>query len=110
MEWLGDKRKLKEKVVKAIGSLRMQKQQEWMGYRQRCLPGTYGGDSVIEWMHKICQMAWEEEKVPGDWTEAVIIPIYKGKGDKNECGSYRGISLLSIPGKVYGKVVIEWVK
>ncbi len=41
---------------------------------------------------------------------AIIVPVYKGKGRRQECGSYRGISLLSIPGKVYGKVVTERVQ
>ena len=27
----------------------------------------------------------------------------KGKGNKYECASFRGISLLSVVGKVYGK-------
>ena len=37
------------------------------------------------------------------------MPLYKGKGDTRECGSYRGISLLSVVGKVYGRVLIERV-
>ena len=98
----------REEVVHAIGSLKSGKAAGVDGITAEML--KYGGESVVEWMHRICQLAWEEERVPGDWTEAVIIPIYKGKGDRNECGSYRGISLLSIAGKVYGKVVIERVK
>ncbi len=66
-----------------------------------------GGDIVTKWMVKICQVAWEGGMVPADWTKATIVPVYKGKGRRVECGSYRGISLLSIPGKVYGKVIIE---
>ena len=38
-----------------------------------------------------------------------IVPIYKGKGDRSECKNYRGISLMSIPGKVYGRILIEKV-
>ncbi len=45
--------------------------------------------------------------MPADWTRAIIVTVYEGKGRKGECGSYSGISLLSIPGKVYGKVIIE---
>ena len=33
---------------------------------------------------------------------SVIIPIHK-KGDKRKCTNYRGISLISVPGKVYAK-------
>ena len=32
--------------------------------------------------------------IPEDWKLSVILPIYKGKGDPVECGSYRGIKLL----------------
>ncbi len=48
--------------------------------------------------------------VPADWTKAIIVPVYKGKGRRGECRSYRGISLLSIPRKVYGKVIRERVQ
>ena len=46
---------------------------------------------------------------PKDWQRAVIVPFYKDKGDRLECKNYRAISLLSIPGKVYGTVLIERV-
>ena len=32
----------------------------------------------------------------------MIIPIFK-KGDRKQCTNYKGISLLSLPGKVYAK-------
>ena len=41
---------------------------------------------------------------------SIVVPLYKGKGDKTECGSYRGISLLSVPGKLYGRIIIERVR
>ena len=48
--------------------------------------------------------------MPEDWRRSVVVPIYKGKGPKDECKNYRGISLLSVPGKVYGRLVIERVR
>ena len=36
-----------------------------------------------------------EEKVPNDWVRAIVVPLYKGNGDRNNCKNYRGISLLS---------------
>ncbi|MCP4268419.1 MAG: hypothetical protein GY777_23060 [Candidatus Brocadiaceae bacterium] len=65
---------------------------------------------MIEWMHQIFVMVWEEGRVPGDWTKAIIVPVYKGRGSRNELGNYRGISLYSIAEKVYGKIVIERVQ
>ena len=36
----------------------------------------------------------KEGCIPEDWKLSVVLPIYKGKGDPMECGSYRGIKLL----------------
>ena len=36
--------------------------------------------------------------------------MYKGKGDKYERNSFRGISLLSVVGKVHGKVLIKMIR
>ena len=35
---------------------------------------------------------------------------YKGKGDMYECSNFRGISLLSVVGKVYGRVLINRIR
>ena len=69
----------------------------------------YGGESVKEWMWKVCKKAFESGKVPNDWKNAVIVPLYKGKGSSDECKNYRGISLLSVAWKVYARVLIERV-
>ena len=41
---------------------------------------------------------------PQSWTESIILPLYK-KGDINDPGNYRGISLCDVSSKVYGKVI-----
>ncbi len=33
------------------------------------------------------------------------MPLYKGKGNREECNNYRGKSLLSVPGKNYGRIL-----
>ncbi len=35
------------------------------------------------------------------------MPLYKGKGNRGECNDYRGMSLLSVPGKIYGRILNE---
>ena len=37
------------------------------------------------------------------------MPLYKGKGDKCECSNSRDISLLSVVGKLFGRVLIKRV-
>ena len=39
--------------------------------------------------------------------DATIMTLYKNKGDRSDCNNYRGISLLSIVGKVYARVVLN---
>ena len=70
----------------------------------------YGGESIIEWLTRVCMVCLARGEVPLDWRRAIIVPFYKGKGDRNECKNYRGISLLSIPGKVYARVLIERIR
>src|SRR5215469_9421182 len=36
-----------------------------------------------------------------------MIPMCKRKGNRRECGSYRGIYMMSVVGKLYGRIVIE---
>ncbi len=55
----------------------------------------------------ICVRAWKMREVPDDWKKAIIVPLFKGKGSRSECSSYRGIRLLSVPGKVYGRILTE---
>ena len=47
---------------------------------------------------------WQRKQVPEDWEVAVLVPIYK-KGDNRECKNHRGISLLSVVGKIYSRIL-----
>ena len=48
--------------------------------------------------------------VPVDWVIVCMVPLYKGKGDVCECSNFRGISLLSVVGKVYGRISINKIR
>jgi len=70
-----------------------------------------GGESVERVLHRLCQKAWELECQPEAWTKGIIFPLYKD-GDDRDPLNYRGITLLSIVGKVFTNVLnnrlIKW--
>jgi len=39
-----------------------------------------------------------------DWKSSMVLPIYKGKGDPVECGSFRGMKLLEHAMKVVERI------
>ena len=39
--------------------------------------------------------------------DANIVTLYKNKGDRSDCNNYRGISLLSVVGKVFARVALQ---
>ena len=45
-----------------------------------------------------------------DWRSAVIIPLYKGKGERTEYSNYRGFSLLSVVGTIYAGILVYRVR
>ena len=66
----------------------------------------YGGDGVINALHRVMCEVWTSETVPKDWVDSVIVPVPK-KGDLHLCDNWRGISLLSVPGKVFSRIIIN---
>ncbi|KAK3561397.1 hypothetical protein QTP86_000593 [Hemibagrus guttatus] len=58
----------------------------------------------LSWLTHLCNIAWRSGTVPLDWATGVVVPLFK-KGDRRVCSNYRGITLLSLPGKVYSRVL-----
>ncbi|PKU32120.1 rna-directed dna polymerase from mobile element hypothetical protein [Limosa lapponica baueri] len=49
----------------------------------------------------IYHQSWQTGEVPVDWNLANVTPIYK-KGQKEDLGNYKPVSLTSVPGKDNG--------
>ena len=47
-----------------------------------------GGDRVVDWVQRLCNMTFESGVVPEDWRSAVIVTLNNGKGERNECKNY----------------------
>uniref|UniRef100_A0A671UP04 Reverse transcriptase domain-containing protein n=1 Tax=Sparus aurata TaxID=8175 RepID=A0A671UP04_SPAAU len=58
----------------------------------------------LSWLTRLYSIAWQSGTVPLDWQTGVVVPLFK-KGDRRVCSNYRGITLLSLPGKVYSRVL-----
>ncbi|XP_047490913.1 uncharacterized protein LOC125040403 [Penaeus chinensis] len=65
-----------------------------------------GKPALLEPLHTLLCKCWEKGHIPQDMRDANIITLYKNKGDKSDCNNYRGISLLSIVGKVFARVTL----
>ncbi len=63
-----------------------------------------GGDVAVTALVDLLQQVWEEEHVPQDWIDSVLVPIPK-KGDLSICDNWRGIALLDVVGKAVARVL-----
>ena len=50
------------------------------------------------------QKMWEGERIPVDWARGLIVPIFKD-GERKNVDNYRGITLLSVVGKLYTSIL-----
>ena len=66
--------------------------------------------TVLEWLVRVFDICFMLSIVPVDWVIACMVPLCKGKGDVYECINFRGISLLSVVGKVFGRILINRIR
>ncbi|GAA6094295.1 uncharacterized protein LOC124628743 [Tachysurus ichikawai] len=93
-----------EEVRAALGKLNNRKSPGICAITAEMLKS--GGESIVEWLTRIFNKVWETERLPSDWTRGVILPLWKRKGDRLVCGNHRGITLLSIPGKLFTRILL----
>ena len=65
--------------------------------------------AVTRGLHAVLTAVWHSGTIPPDWKRGLVIPIWKGKGDHQDCNNYRRIMLLSIPGKVFVHLLLMQV-
>ena len=61
-------------------------------------------------LHAVLYSDWNTGIIPTDWKRTLVVPLWKGKGDRQACNNYRVVMLLSVPGKGFAQVIIEWVR
>ena len=65
-----------------------------------------GDEVTVNWLKVIADQIWESEVIPKDWKCQIVIPIHKN-GSKSLCQNYRGIALLCVASKVFGRAVLN---
>jgi sorting nexin-29 len=63
-------------------------------------------NKIIGRLRKVTEKTLTEEKIPRQWEQGLICPIYKG-GDRLICEEYRGISLLNTAYKVFSTILFQ---
>ena len=66
----------------------------------------YGGEWVVENLHRLYKRIWRERRVPKEWNDTVVALLYKG-GNKSQkrIESYRPITLSNTNSRVMGGIV-----
>ncbi|KIH59372.1 hypothetical protein ANCDUO_10398 [Ancylostoma duodenale] len=61
---------------------------------------------LAEHLTRLFNDCWQQAKLPEDWKRGVVVKIPKN-WDTTECSNWRGITLLSIPGKVFRMILLR---
>jgi hypothetical protein len=52
-------------------------------------------DITIVWLTKLFNIIFRSNKIPDEWRRIILVPIFKNKGDVQNCTNYWGIKLMS---------------
>jgi len=69
----------------------------------------YGGNKLLNRIYELVRQIWEEECIPEEWKETIIVPIHK-RGDRDRCENYRGIAMRNAPYKILLNILLEKIK
>ena len=63
------------------------------------------GEEGIRWLTNLFNIILRTHKMPEEWRNSTLVPLFKNKGDAQVCGNYRGIKLLSHTMKLWERVI-----
>ena len=64
---------------------------------------------IVPRLTNLFNIVWQNKEVPTgptEWRNGIIVPLPK-KGDLSDCNNWRGITLLSVPGKVFASIILS---
>ena len=63
----------------------------------------------MDCLYRLFGKIWVEEEIREDWRHGHLSKLPK-KGNLKDCKNWRGITLLSIPGKAFNRILLERMK
>ena len=101
----------KEEVMLALRKIKTKKAAGFDGIIGEFF--RYSADVITPFLVRFLNALFDRGIYPDSWSESVILPLYK-KGDCNNPGNYRGITLCNTGSKVYSFILNrrlqQWVK
>ena len=69
--------------------------------------GSISKEEVTENMQrtKLYNRTMESDRMPEEWRDSVLIPIFTNRGDMQSCSNYRGIKLTSHTMKLWERII-----
>ena len=66
-----------------------------------------GGNAALVSLHAVLYSAWNTGIIPTHWKRGLVVPFWKVKGDRQDCNNYRVVTLLSVSGKVFARIIFS---
>ena len=66
-----------------------------------------GGPPVAEKLTELFHIMWRKEPIHQEFKDATVIHLFKRKWNPQVCDNHRGISLLSVAGKILARVLLN---
>ncbi len=61
-------------------------------------------------LYVVLNVVWQSGMSPPDWKRGLVVPIWKGKGNRQDCNNNRGITLLRVTGKVLAHLLLMRIR
>ena len=94
-------------IAAVIDQCQVQSHLNLMAFKMRSF--KYCDEVLFESLRCLIRECWEAEKVPDNFCDTNIVHIYTRTGDRSDCNNHRGISLLSVAGKILARVILDTI-
>ena len=94
-----------EEIRSAVKKLKNKKAAGTCGIVSELL--TTGSPAMILRLKMVFSIIWRTEVILSDWKKGILVPVFKHKGSKTDYNNYRGITLLSVPGKLFAMLLLK---